>query len=1310
MLGGMRFDHAVRRLSRLLAKGVADGTVHRWADGKLHRKTPQGWVEVYTPRGHVGERFTTGHHEVEVTAADGDKVRVSERHGDHVGSGQWIPKASLRHFHDDLNGIVRSGHPDTAPHPAIKAVLKGEAEHLGKGDDGVVFRHGGKVVKVSTTVPFQPMNPGHLTPEAAANRLQHQANVSEHLRKLGVPGLVPIKTFRHGDKAFQVRDHVEIPEHLTQEHIDAVAHAMAEMHKRGWALNDEVQVGLHDGKPVLFDTGKAAPIRDTPQTMKGWRDTDADERRLDDLYKKHGHQNPKTKKKPPLLAAFAFDAALETGDFDTVFDAWNEATDAAKGTKILERINEKFDKFLAGQGELKKASSGGIYGGHMTMTVAGFRRWISDPHNAGRRIDLTKAGGKGPYIGPHGGKWADPQHTQSWRPDAQGHQDGKGAAHRLSGGQKGALLYALRNGMITRTTYGSSSGVTDSTGDLHEHGRVVTATIKKLEAMGLLEEDQSMRRGSPKAVPAGAFGRTAREGYASVQTSESVYKLTEAGARLANALRHAGLTKASIPAGALLLPLQHGRRAFFAQLFKGAGHKYIKRVPIPGKFTKKGGPRYRYFYHAATGGGVGSHEHMVKDAGFKADGGHWHIKAVDGDRLTVEHDETGESRTMTKAELAQKLHAEHKAAIDQHAKEKAERLERDRAEARQHGTDKHRQRLGLPTRAEEEAKKPMRAARKARDTKAEEAAPKPSLEGSVGKLEAVGDHIWGSRKDLASLGRIESSKQLEGMSYSDAAAIVTKAKLVTPLDLEDARALGMQPAVAHLFMHMLSTVRAKPDDTAASRAAFVDEIREIQGAMRRVKTIEDFKAMRSEMAAKWMAAPGYVVAQTSWKYGGTWDIASGRAEADRLTKETGIKHDLVGRGFQGLRIEAKAPRPFESLGTRFVNTLTGSTPGARKDFRKAADRALELARMGDDASWEALKTGPVGAQSKPSTEPKQKPNTDRGHSAAKSGSADVKRVGGRPVADANPARVRATFGLREVDFGQGGYMTQADREHHAKHLEGALHDLADALGLPPSQVSFNGRLGVALGARGRGKAAAHYEPGRAAINITKFAGGGALAHEWGHALDNIIASHYIKSAAGSAKGDAFLTRLPEHSALPVGLQVAVKAVHDAIHMPANEVEAAAGKRAAVAELTAERQRWGEAYAKAESVADRERFRHEYNRVTKRLNQVLRMPSTSAFFFEASVKDGSGKPYWSTSEELFARAFESYVHDKLAGQGRANTYLTDQRGAGSPGWYPQGEERKRINKAMDQLVAHLRTSGDLAKALRRLADLLAKANA
>lgn len=56
-------------------------------------------------------------------------------------------------------------------------------------------------------------------------------------------------------------------------------------------------------------------------------------------------------------------------------------------------------------------------------------------------------------------------------------------------------------------------------------------------------------------------------------------------------------------------------------------------------------------------------------------------------------------------------------------------------------------------------------------------------------------------------------------------------------------------------------------------------------------------------------------------------------------------------------------------------------------------------------------------------------------------------------------------------------------------------------GLYESDFSGNESLGLALGARGKSSAAAHYEPGLHAINLTRFSGAGALAHEMFHGLD-----------------------------------------------------------------------------------------------------------------------------------------------------------------------------------------------------------------
>ena len=53
-------------------------------------------------------------------------------------------------------------------------------------------------------------------------------------------------------------------------------------------------------------------------------------------------------------------------------------------------------------------------------------------------------------------------------------------------------------------------------------------------------------------------------------------------------------------------------------------------------------------------------------------------------------------------------------------------------------------------------------------------------------------------------------------------------------------------------------------------------------------------------------------------------------------------------------------------------------------------------------------------------------------------------------------------------------------------------------------ISYQGTLSIAFGARGSGNAAAHYEPLRKVINLTKMHGAGSLAHEWWHGLDDYL--------------------------------------------------------------------------------------------------------------------------------------------------------------------------------------------------------------
>lgn len=109
------------------------------------------------------------------------------------------------------------------------------------------------------------------------------------------------------------------------------------------------------------------------------------------------------------------------------------------------------------------------------------------------------------------------------------------------------------------------------------------------------------------------------------------------------------------------------------------------------------------------------------------------------------------------------------------------------------------------------------------------------------------------------------------------------------------------------------------------------------------------------------------------------------------------------------------------------------------------------------------------------------------------------------------------FKFRGGEF--GNWNTQPDRQAVLNYGFDALADLAYAINVPLDFVTFDDnymRLALAFGSRGKGRALAHYEPGRHVINLTKMRGAGSLAHEWGHAFDR-----YLAIITGSS--DTFLT-------------------------------------------------------------------------------------------------------------------------------------------------------------------------------------------
>ncbi|EJL8553370.1 hypothetical protein NMZ81_003249 [Escherichia coli] len=253
----------------------------------------------------------------------------------------------------------------------------------------------------------------------------------------------------------------------------------------------------------------------------------------------------------------------------------------------------------------------------------------------------------------------------------------------------------------------------------------------------------------------------------------------------------------------------------------------------------------------------------------------------------------------------------------------------------------------------------------------------------------------------------------------------------------------------------------------------------------------------------------------------------------------------------------------------------------------------------------------------------------------------------RRKGDVSPEQFSDAFGFRGVQF--GNYVEGPRRQADLNRAYDSLHDLAEVLNVPTKALSLNGRLGLAFGARGKGKAAAHYESGEVAINLTKGNGPGALAHEWFHSLDNYFGRYDVSNDGKITSGGDFMT---------------------------------------------EAQRVRRIFKDGRYVDAEYPVRQEVYDAFKGVIQAIKnsdMPRRSALLDEVR-----SKPYWSTDVEMAARAFERYVQDKARTAGVENDYLVNIRKAPEHNtdntWaYPTNAELDGgIREAFDHLFRTLKT--------------------
>lgn len=426
-----------------------------------------------------------------------------------------------------------------------------------------------------------------------------------------------------------------------------------------------------------------------------------------------------------------------------------------------------------------------------------------------------------------------------------------------------------------------------------------------------------------------------------------------------------------------------------------------------------------------------------------------------------------------------------------------------------------------------------------------------------------------------------------------------------------------------------------------------------------------------------------------------------------------------------IRNQAENPltRAWVSLGTKFQAILDYRSQRSGSDAFAKHMATVKAGRVKDWAWAEKEKDQPKGV-------------SKRSVSFQLHVADNIERTGGRPVEVDSTGSLKDHFKLREVQSGNWVLDDPNAAKFHVEACAGAFADLADLLGVDDSKVSFNGRLAMAFGARGKGgkgAAAAHYEPVHRIINMTKMAGAGTLAHEWFHCVDNLVKEAVANTPSGA---DDYATLAPEsveHPEIAQAFRDLVRTMVDGQHRrtqaldyteaeerwaksnmmgymtssgPRAAIKNAADAQAAVDAVDALYRRGAFGPVdKKKSENRREQWRKialiHHGANEERRVEYATGPGVSRYMMDAiDLDQGAVGKYWSAPHEMGARAFSAFVEDKLRGQGKSNTYLVayaDNAGYDNGRPYAEGDERESINAAMERLFGLIKDEDVLAKA-------------
>ena len=285
------------------------------------------------------------------------------------------------------------------------------------------------------------------------------------------------------------------------------------------------------------------------------------------------------------------------------------------------------------------------------------------------------------------------------------------------------------------------------------------------------------------------------------------------------------------------------------------------------------------------------------------------------------------------------------------------------------------------------------------------------------------------------------------------------------------------------------------------------------------------------------------------------------------------------------------------------------------------------------------------------------------------------------------------YGFKSAQL--GNYMDDQSSREHIVQTMGAMEDMSKILGVDFATLVNKQGLSIAFGARGGGKFLAHYEPTHNIINLTKKRGDGSFGHEFMHFLDWTVGKETRSGKLSGAISRRYYQRTEVGKVADLiteTLRNGIDVQKDKTFTPDKNADVNDSFFKTVAQWRNEDKfSFEDALNRAksnrqgllQSVADV--YRKEF---TTQVN------SNSNIYYKKSLEYGGGKDtsYWVKPHELWARAFQAYLQDKLEASGIKNNYLT--RNTKDISVYPQGEERIAYNKKFDELFKAIAESYQL----------------